>query len=291
MAMRGLVALLVLVGVVAASCTTGTEPTTTGDEGTSSTSITVPDDTERGIVTGVINGDTLQVMIGSERRVIRLAGIRAPRDDECYAAEASRAVSEVAAGRTVAVVGGATDADGTELRYLIIEGDVPILVNMELVDRGAAVALHGHELAGDFLRVNDRAYASGRGMWGTFVCGQPPDAVAADRPQLRIQAVRTSTGDSSASVVIVNASYTEVALDGWAIRDASNASRFTFPRGTVLASGDELNVAVTCESETASGLSWCADSSLWSAGGNTLIIQDERGNVVDLYVHETGATP
>lgn len=284
--MRGLATTAVLVAVVGAACSNGADTSSTVDERIpTSSSITIPDSTEHGIVSGVVDGDTVQIMIGEEPKVVDLAGIRAPQGDECYAAEASLAVADVVAGRSVALVGDGTDAEGTPLRYLIIDEDVPILVNVELVDRGAAVALHGHELAGDFLRVNDAAYASGRGMWGTFVCGQPPQSVAPDRPQLRIETISTPGAGSQdpASVEIVNASYTEVAIGRWTMRDATNASSFTFSEGTVLAPGDTLTVMMSCESDSPA---WCVDAAMWSAGGNTVIMADDLGNIVDRRVHE-----
>ena len=288
--MRRVATLTVVVGLLGAACSTGSETSTTGEVvtgGSSSTSITIPEDTVSGIVTGVIDGETVQVMIGEERTVIRLAGIRAPRDEECYAAQASLAVSEVAAGRAVAVVGDAIDSNGTPLRYLIIDDDVPVLVNVELVDLGAAAALHDHELAGDFLRVNDRAYSSGKGMWGTFVCGHPDDGVSADRPQLRIEQIRRPAAGSvePGAVDIVNESYTEVAIGGWTMRDAANTATFTFGPSTVLAPGDVLSVPMACDPEAADGQSWCVADDMWSAGSNTLIIQDELGNVVERQVH------
>jgi endonuclease YncB( thermonuclease family) len=289
--MRGLAATVVLVAVAGAACSNGTDtPSTVDEQETTSSSITIPDSTEHGIVSGVVDGDTVQIMVGEEPKVVNLAGIRAPQGDECYAAEASLVVADVVAGRSVALVGDATDAEGTPLRYLIIDEDVPILVNVELVDRGAAVALHGHELAGDFLRVNDAAYASGKGMWGTFVCGHPPQGVAPDRPQLRIEAINIPGAESqdSGSIEIVNASYTEVRISGWTMRDATNASSFTFPGGTVLAAGDNLSVMMSCESDSPA---WCVDADLWSAGGNTVIMTDDLGNVVDRRVHEVVTEP
>ncbi len=288
--MRDLVALVVVIGVVLAACSSESSPTTIEVDGAdgSSTSITIPEDTEHGIVSDVVNGDTVAVMIGEEPQIIRLAGIRAPQGGECYAAEASLAVSQVAAGRNVAVVGDGIDGDGTPIRYLIIEGDIPVLINVELIGLGAAVALHGHELAGDFLRVNERAYASGKGMWGTFVCGHPEGRVSPDRPQLRIDAVNVpaagATGETS--IDIVNQSYTEVAIDGWTLRDAGNTSSFAFPGPLVLAPGDLVSVAVSCDAEGTGGSAWCVDPDLWSAGGNTLIIQDGFGKVVERFVHE-----
>ena len=71
--MRDVVALVVVIGVIVTSCSNGTSTTMVETDGTdgSATSITIPEDTEYGIVSGVVNGDTVEVMIGDESRVIR----------------------------------------------------------------------------------------------------------------------------------------------------------------------------------------------------------------------------
>lgn len=287
--MRGLVALVAAGAILLGGCsgsdgTSTTEPPP--DEG-ASTTLTVPDDTVQGIVSGVVNGDTVEVTIGDEVETVRLAGIRAPQGSECYAGEASLALSELAAGRSVALVGDGADGDGIALRYLVIEDEVPMLVNVEMVARGAAVALHGHELEGDFLRVNDAAYASGLGMWGTFVCGHIGESVSPDRPQLRIQQVSVPPAGSAdpASIELVNASYTSVAIGGWTLRDDAATASFTFPLDTVMAAGDAVTLVITCDAQ-ATGPSWCVEGDLWAAGGVTLLLQDQLGNVVERTVSE-----
>jgi endonuclease YncB( thermonuclease family) len=284
--MRGVATFIVAMALIATACSSGGGATTTTDaESTTSTGVTVPEDTEFGVVSGIISGDTVQVMIGEVPTRVRLLGIRAPQDDECYADEAALITAEVAAGRSVAVVGDQADADGTPLRYLVLDEDVPVLVNVELVARGAAAALHGHELAGDFLRVNARAYASGRGMWGTFVCGQPEEGGAPDRPQLRIADVRPAGPAGAGSVDIVNASYTAIPIGGWTLRDVAATSTYTFDAGRQISAGETLTITMSCD-EATSGEAWCTAGDLFADGGNTLLIQDERGNVVERYVKE-----
>lgn len=287
--MRVLVALVAACAVVVAACSGADTTSTTAeppDEG-AATTLTVPEDTVQGIVSGVVNGDTVEVTIGEEVETVRLTGIRAPQGSECYAAEASLTLSELAAGRSVALAGDGADGDGIALRYLVIEDEVPLLVNVEMVARGAAVALHGHELEGDFLRVNDAAYASGIGMWGTFVCGHIGESVSPDRPQLRIQQITAPVAGSAdpASLELVNASYTSVAIGGWTLRDGAATSSFTFPAETAMAPGDTLTLSLTC-SQQATGLAWCVDGDLWAAGGATFLLQDQLGNVVERKVSE-----
>jgi endonuclease YncB( thermonuclease family) len=289
--MRALVALVVGCAVVIAACSgAGTASTTEAqpDEG-ASTTLTVPENTVRGIVSGVVNGETVEVMIDNELQTVRLTGIRAPQGSDCYAQDASLELSDLTAGRNVALVGDGTDGDGTPMRYLVTDDEVPLLVNMEMVAGGAAVALFGHELQGDFLRANDQAWASGRGMWGTFVCGFTGESVSPDRPQLRIQEIAGPSGTGNGSVVLVNASYTAVDIGGWTLRDAAAIATFTFPQSMPFAAGDTLTLALTCDQQSAD-LVWCVDGDLWAAGGNTLLLQDTRGNVVDRRVHEVPVT-
>ena len=291
--MQGLTA----AGVVAAfvtACSTASETSTTGDEqSTSSTGVTIPDDTEHGIVSGVVDGDTVQMTIDEESMEVTLAGVRAPQGNECYAEAARLALAQLTAGRSVAVWGTGTDEDGTPLRYLMIDDDDRIFVNLELLDLGAAAALHGHEFAGDFLRVNASAYASGRGMWGTFACGHPEGGITPDRPALRIDTVNIPDPATTepASVEIVNASYTEIAIGGWAMRDAGSPPGYTFPPRVVLTPGDVASVALGCASDDDSVVAWCVDSDSWVANGTTIIVQDQRGNVIERHVYEVSATP
>jgi endonuclease YncB( thermonuclease family) len=286
-----LVLLAGVLAVVAAACNPAAEPSTSSDagrNGSSSTSITVAEDTVVGVVSAIVNGDTVQVIVGSEQITVRLAGVRAPHGEECYAAGAAADLAAIAGGSSVALVGDGEDA-GMPVRYLIIEGDIPMLVNLELVAMGGAAALHGHDLAGDFLRVNDQAYASGKGMWGTFVCGQP-DRGAPDRPQLRIEDVRPPAPPDPGSLGVINASYSEVALGGWTIRDVAGTPGFVFPSASVIPPGETTTVPVLCAPAVQPGPAVCFDDQMWAVGG-TILIQDERGNVVDRFVYQPEDTP
>jgi endonuclease YncB( thermonuclease family) len=288
-AMRAVVVLVAAGAVLVGACSGAESTSTTAgppDEA-ATTTLALTEDTVQGIVSAVVTGDTVEVTVGAEVETVRLTGIRAPQGTECYAAEASLALSDLVAGRSVALVGDGADGDGIALRYLVIEDEVPLLVNVEMVARGAAVALFGHELEGDFLRVNDAAYASGVGMWGTFACGHTGDSVSPDRPQLRIQQISVpATGSADpASIELVNASYTPVAIGGWTIRDGAATASFTFPAETVMAPGDTLTLELTC-SQQATGLAWCVDGDLSAATGATFLLQDQLGNVVERKVLE-----
>ncbi|GMQ85668.1 MAG: hypothetical protein BMS9Abin07_1235 [Acidimicrobiia bacterium] len=287
--MARLVRLVVVFALLAAACSgVADNDSSTAPETTVGETTTLPEPTEQGIVSGVVDGDTVQITIDEESLEVTLAGVRAPQGDECYAEAAGLALAQLTAGRSVAVWGTGTADDGSLLRYLMVEDDDRLFVNLELLDLGAADALQGHEFAGDFLRVNDSAYASGRGMWGTFACGQPEGGISPDRPGLRIDAMNIQDPEATepASVEVVNDSYTKIAIGGWTMRDAGSPPDFTFPPRVVLAPGDVVSVALSCANDGDSDLAWCVDLARWATDGTTIIVQDRLGNVVERRVFD-----
>ncbi len=285
--------------LIAAACTSApsieAETTTTTiiteASAPSTTQVTLPPDEDlvRGVVDGVLDGDTLQAIVDGRQVDVRLIGINAPEGDECYGDQARSDLASLVTGKTVVLTPDGPDADeeGRLLRYVIIEQDPPILVNAELVSSGAAVPLHsGHSKQEDFLARGDRAYASGKGMWGTFVCGHPDDGVSPDRPQLRIDQINLASTDGTVDLTdewfrIVNQSYTSVAMGGWVVRDELNDRRLEMPSGQGVGAGKSLRVVTACGNSNSEALYWCSDAPIWSTGGNTIILKDRRGNVVD----------
>jgi len=303
--MTRIVAITAALAVILAACTSGPsielETTTTtvapAKSTSSTTQVTLPPDEDvvRGTVDGVIDGDTLEAIVNGQQVEVRLIGINAPEGDECYGDDARTALASLVTGLTVVLApdGTDSDADGRLLRYVIIEQDPPILVNAELVSSGAAVPVHsGHSKQTDFLARGDRAYASGKGMWGTFVCGHPADGFSPDRPQLRIEeinllAATDGTGDLTDEWFrIVNQSYTGVAMGGWIVRNEMDDRRLDFSSGVGVGAGKSLRVATGCGSGSSEVVYWCVDDAIWSAAGNTIIIQDALGNVVDRRPYE-----
>jgi len=277
---------------IEAETTTTTIPTS--EAVPSTTTITLPpaEEVVRGTVDGVIDGDTLQAIVGGQQLEVRLIGINAPDGDECYASESRAALAGLVTGQTVVLSpdGPDTDDEGRVLRYVIIEQDPPVLVNAELVSAGAAVPLHGnYSSEADFLARGDRAYASGKGMWGTFVCGHPDDGVSPDRPQLRIGGVNPApdggTGDLNDEwFEIVNQSYTGVSMRGWVVRNEADDHRLVLDAG--VGAGKSLRVFTGCGSNDAGSVYWCSDTPIWSTEGNTIILQDALGNVVERRPYE-----
>jgi micrococcal nuclease len=125
----------------------------------------------------VVDGDTIEVLVGGEDEDVRYIGIDTPESVEpgapveCYGLRASHLNEQLVAGRKVRLVFDAErrDAYGRLLAYVYV-GDR--FVNAELVRRGYATPLTippNDKHAALFERLAREAGADGRGLWGA--CG------------------------------------------------------------------------------------------------------------------------
>lgn len=277
--------------------TTTTTTTLPGGSVSSTTQPTLPPVEERttGTVTSVTDGDTVTMTIDGVETEVRLLGINAPEMDECWGPEAGSALTDLVLGREVQLTSGAEDVDsfGRSLRFLFLEdGDDVELVNERMVADGDAVAIqNGNEYAEAMKADEARAYQSGKGMWGTVVCGDT-EATTVDRPVIRVSDVvfdPPGPDDDALDqeyVTVVNEGYGRVAIGDWVLRDESSSNRFTYPSGTVLAVGESITVVTGCEGGPADSLHWCNDTPVWSNTGDTVIVSDSEGNAVIWYTYE-----
>lgn len=109
------------------------------DRGTSSDEVEVFD--RQGLVTRVVDGDTLRARIGASTERVRLIGIDSPERGECYSMRASALLRLLALGRVVRLLGDATqdarDRFGRLLAYVVLPGGDD--AGLVLLARGAAV--------------------------------------------------------------------------------------------------------------------------------------------------------
>ena len=306
---RGISILFIAVAVLAAACNTRPTPdvfnpttTSTTLRGTnvaaSSTPPTLPAP-ENHIVASVVSvtdGDTVAVSIEGVEADVRLLGINAPEQDECWGPEAASHLGALIDGGDILLVSGEEDTDefGRLLRYVYLdEPDEPIFVNSVMVQFGNAVGLsNGHQHERVFKALEASAFQSGAGMWGTFVCGDA-EGIAADRPVIRVADVQYDPDGpdnerlDEETVTIVNEGYGRVSISGWVLRDESSRNRMTFPNGTVLEPGDSLTVVTGCTGGSADAVHWCNDGAVWSNQGDTVIVTDTLGNAVIWYWYES----
>ena len=270
-----------------------TAPSTTIPSGSEqvSTTIALPPIEEQvvGTVQSVTNGDTMAMIINGSPTDVRLAGVTAPSLEECWGQESTDRLASLVAGKELLLVAGNTDADefGQLLRYAYLEtAGGTEFINAIQVSEGNGVAVQGTGDQDAALKsLEARAYQSGRGMWGSIVCGDA-EAISADRPVVRVGSINydpagpDETALDEESVTFENEGYGRVDFAGWTLRDESGTNRFTFPKGSVLASGDKLTVVTGCDASADATIAWCADAPVWSNGGDTVIVSDSLGNAV-----------
>ncbi|MBN1149347.1 MAG: thermonuclease family protein [Anaerolineales bacterium] len=130
--------------------------------------------TESGVVTSVIDGDTIGVKIGGAHYWVRLIGVDAPEDStlvEHFGPQARQKSIELLYGQAVRLVRGASerDAGGRLLRYAFVG---QVFVNYELARQGYAYAIPSppDEACNATLKEAERlAQAERLGLWASAV--------------------------------------------------------------------------------------------------------------------------
>jgi micrococcal nuclease len=142
--------------------------------------------TARGVVTYVVDGDTLDVRLASGKRErVRLIGIDTPERGACYSAAATRRARELALSRPVVLRGDATQATrdryGRLLAYVWLPGGRDL--GFQLLAGGfARVYVYGRpfQRLSAYRIASDRAQQTGAGRW--TACG----TIAAEPPVLPV---------------------------------------------------------------------------------------------------------
>lgn len=292
---RKLLATLITLSIAVSACADPVEPRQieppvavtsagSGDSGTTTTA-TNPPGTEVGLE-AVIDGDSLAVAVNGIREEVRLIGINTPESDECHGEAARDAMRTIVEGAALVLVASGDeerDQFGRLLRDVFADG---VWVNGFQVAEGHAVAVQsGETTEAALIAAELNAFENGRGMWALDACGPiPPDGAL----QVRVGDVRYDPpgrdfeNKEEEFVSIVNEGSAPVDLVGWGIRDESSQHRFTFP-AVMLGPGDALRIRTGCGEDSDRDLYWCAQDPVWSNGGDTVILQNGEGTVIDRF--------
>ena len=138
-------------------------------------------------VINVVDGDTIDVLIGGRESRVRYIGIDTPetvdprRPVECFGREASERNRRLVEGKTVGLERDVSETDrfGRLLRYVWMEGE---MVNAKLVEDGYAAATSfppDVRYAELFSTLEAQAKAQGRGLWGP-ACATPQPPLTED---------------------------------------------------------------------------------------------------------------
>jgi len=239
----------------------------------------------RATVTYVFDGDSIEVEIEGRKEEVRLIGINAPEGDECFGEPARDALIAYLSGKDVALVDGSdsdTDQYGRLLRYVYVGGEN---INGRMLADGNAVTLQGdHRYNEAFVEIGNLTADAGHGMWAADACGPPAT------PGMSIVEVQYNPPGpdneclNDEFVTITNGGVGIIDLAGWTLRDESSQNRYIFD-AVAVAPGGRVTVRTGCGNDRPDTLHWCADRSVWSNTGDTVMLQDTHGNVADRWTY------
>ena len=227
------------------------------------------------------DGDSMEVDIDGQVEEVRLLGINAPEGDECFGDEARDALVDLLAGHDLVIAedpADDTDRYGRLLRFVYVDGEN---VNGRMLAEGHAVTLQGdHQYNDEFVEIGNLAADAMLGMWAPDACGPtpPPGATIAE-------VVHDPPGPDDERlndeyIAITNEGTKQLNLAGWTLRDESSQNRYVFT-GLNLRPGTRVTVRTGCGEDRNDTVFWCAERSVWSNDGDTVILQDRHGNVAD----------
>lgn len=238
-------------------------------------------------VVSIIDGDSMKIrwLTGTDAGQtieVRLRDINTPERDECWSAEAEAALTELAGTGPLSVDIGEIDRFGRGL-VRVWDGRV---APTEL-DIGSRMVRDGHALVLSGGQVDEALFLaareSGAGMWSASGCQ------SLNPSQIRIGQLNHDAEGSDRFnrngewLDIVNDSTVDVALGGWGLRDQSTQHRYEFSETFVLAGRTSVRLHSGEGVDTSSDLYWAANDAVWNNGGDTALLIDERGLIVDVW--------
>ena len=240
----------------------------------------VPADARPARVTRLADGDSFEIEWADtgEPDEVRLFGINAPETSACFGGIARDILFILTDAQELQIETIERDEFG---RVLANVWTGPLLVNLELVESGAAVALSdGGAHAGLIQDAMEIAQVAEAGLWD-------PDACGATSESLRIAAIEADApgqdnfNPNGEWIEIVNDGDVDAVLSDWSIRDESTRHRYFFPDGFVLRAGTTVRIFSGCGDDRADELYWCDGDPVWNNGGDTGFLVDPEGRFAD----------
>ncbi len=237
-------------------------------------------------VSEVIDGDTIRVTFPDSEETVRLIGINAPEDGECWADEATTALAGLLHAGAIRLEHDVTDRDpfGRLLRYVSTPDGED--VGGLLIDGGHAWArAYPPDTARDgaYRARQRRAQEAGLGLWAPDACGAAMASI--DPASIHIEIHPDAAGDDTLHlndewVRFVNRSGRDLDLEGWTVRDESSSHRYHFG-ALVLAPGASVTLYSGCGTDSDTQRYWCVSgSAVWNNSGDSVFLLDPVGNIV-----------
>ena len=224
----------------------------------------------------IYDGDTVAVETADGEIDVRLLGVNAPEDGECFDDESRDHLIETLKGRDVHLEVHDIDQFG---RTLAVVWDGERDVNLELVSLGLAIATTPETGDPDFTAAESRAAAEGLGLWAKDACGGGPiPEIVIDQTESVADAPGPDDENLNEELVAIrNEGDKKVSLNGWVLRDESSRHRFTFPAGTQIEADETLTISSENPGWDPGG------SPVWNNDGDIVILLDRQGRVVDYW--------
>jgi len=233
----------------------------------------------------VFDGDSIELDISGRTEEVRLLGINAAEGDKCFGDEARDALIGLLDGRDLVLVEDpADDIDSYDrlLRYVYVDGEN---VNGRMLAGGYAVTLQGdHRYNDEFIEIGNLAAAAMLGMWVPNACGPAPPAGATITEVEHDPPGPDDERLNDEYITISNEGTKQLNLAAWTLRDESSQNRYVF-NGLNLKPGMSVTVRTGCGEDRHGTVYWCSERSIWSNGGDTVILQDRHGNVADRWTY------
>lgn len=115
-----------------------------------------------GRVVGVIDGDSLKIVIDGRQTEVRLAGIDAPEKGQPYGARAKQVLADLVYGRDVMVQAAGVDRYRRTLATIYLDGRS---VNAAMVEAGAAWVYTAYTDDARLLQLQEQAQQQQSGLW------------------------------------------------------------------------------------------------------------------------------
>lgn len=118
-----------------------------------------------GKVISIADGDTITILSDKSQHKIRLYGIDTPEKGQAFGNAAKKYTSKLVAGKTVDVEDYDTDKYGRTVGVVFVNG---VNVNQSLINAGLAWQYQKYckaSFCGDWVRLEERAKATGIGLW------------------------------------------------------------------------------------------------------------------------------
>lgn len=231
------------------------------------------------VIDSVLDGDSIRVELDGAAVEVRLLGINAPERGECWADEARTALDETLSDAVVAIVGSEQDQYGRLLAYVYADG---ANVNREMIAAGDAIAMAtDHDELPDFLAAEEEAVSLERGLWSPTVCGSSGEWSGVRIWAIEPDAAGRDDRNPNGEFVAITNEGPPIDIGGWTLRDESSVHRYPFPAGFAIDTGEIITVRSGCGDDARPDLYWCADPTVWTNSGDTVLLLDAAGAVVD----------